>query len=85
MILGVENIIQVDFWDFGGLLIYYTTHPTYTSDRCLYFLVFDCSLGLQEEVRDPDVNIGVNTNKTVMGKYSRNMFHVIKSFRIQSA
>ena len=75
MVLGVENIIQVDFWDFGGQLIFYTTHPTYMSDRCLYFLVFDCSIGLQGEVRDPDVETGVNTNKTAMGKYSKRLFY----------
>ena len=75
MVLGVDNIIQVDFWDFGGQLIFYTTHPTYMSDRCLYFLVFDCSIGLQGEVRDPDVDTGVNTNKTAMGKYSIRLFH----------
>ena len=75
MVLGVDNIIQVDFWDFGGQVIFYTTHPTYMSDRCLYFLVFDCSIGLQGMVRDPDVHTGVNTNKTAMGKYSKRLFY----------
>ena len=74
MVLGVENIIQVDYWDFGGQLIFYTTHPTYMSDRCVYFLVFDCSIGLQGEVRDPDVDTDVNTNKTAMGKLW--LFHI---------
>ena len=75
MVLGVENIIQVDFWDFGGQLIFYTTHPTYMSDRCLYFLVFDCSIGLKGEVRDPDVDTGVNINKTTMGRYCTLRLH----------
>ena len=68
IITGSENIIQVDFLDFGGHIILLTTHPTFMSDRSLYFLVFDCSMGLQGEVRDPDINIGVNTIKSVMGK-----------------
>ena len=68
-VLGVEQLIQIHFWDFGGQLIFYTTHPTYMSDRCLYFLVFDLSIGLDGTVADPDINSGVNTNKSAMGKY----------------
>ena len=74
MVLGVDDIIQVDFWDFGGQLIFYTTHPTYMSDRCLYFLVFDCSIGLQGEVNDPDVDTGMHTYKTAMGKEIRKKY-----------
>ena len=74
-VLGVERLIQVHFWDFGGQLIFYTTHPTYMSDRCLYFLVFDLSIGLEGTVADPDIDSGVNTNKSAMGnilKWYRN-------------
>ena len=67
--LGVEQLIQIHFWDFGGQLIFYTTHPTYMSDRCLYFLVFDLSIGLDGTVADPDIDSGVNTNKSALGKY----------------
>ena len=70
-ILGVGQLIQVHFWDFGGQLIFYTTHPTYMSDRCLYFLVFNLSIGLDGTVADPDIDTWVNTNKSALGNYEK--------------
>ena len=68
-VLGIEHLVQIHFWDFGGQLIFYNTHPTYMSERCLYVLVFDLSIGLQGEVQDPDINTGVNNNRTAIGRY----------------
>ena len=67
--LGIEDLVQIHFLDFGGQLIFYNSHPTYMSERCLYVLVFDLSIGLHGFVHDPDINTDVNTNKTAIGTY----------------
>ena len=68
-ILGVEHIIPIDFWDFGGQWVYYTTHQSYLSKRCLFFLVFNLEMGLHDTVQEEDGE-GDATTKTVMGKYN---------------
>ena len=66
-ILGVENIVQVNFWDFGGQWVYYTTHQSYLSKRCLYLLVFNLAKGLHEHVPEENTHNEAST-KTVLGK-----------------
>ena len=65
-ILGVENIIQIDFWDFGGQWVYYTTHQSFLSKRCLFFLVFNLAKNLHEHVLEEEEQGDVVT-KTVLG------------------
>ena len=65
--MGVENIVQIDFWDFGGQWVYYTTHQSYLSKRCLFFLVFNLTKDLHEHVREEDTQDDAAT-KTVLGK-----------------
>ena len=64
--MGVENIIQIDFWDFGGQWVYYTTHQSYLSKRCLFFLVFNLAKDLHGHVREEDAEDDATT-KTVFG------------------
>ena len=64
-VLAVEDIVQIDVWDFAGQMIFLTTHQTYLSDRCVYFLVFDMSMDLDDTVDEEDV-IGTS-KKTVLG------------------
>ena len=64
-VLAVEDIVQIDVWDFAGQVIFLTTHQTYLSDRCVYFLVFDMSMDLDDTVDEEDV-IGTS-KKTVLG------------------
>ena len=64
-VLAVEDIIQIDVWDFAGQFIFLTTHQTYLSDRCVYLLVFDMSKDLDETVDEGDVS--GTSRKTVLG------------------
>ena len=67
---GNDRWTGVDYWntllDFGGQLVYYSTHPMYLSKRCLYFLVFSLDMGLEKHVKEDDVQ-AATTRKTVMG------------------
>ncbi len=42
-----NSIITFSTWDFGGQLVYYTTHQFFLSKRALYLLVFSMARGLQ--------------------------------------
>ena len=64
--MGIDDIIQIDVWDFAGQLVFLTTHQTYLSDRCLYFLVFNMAMDLDDTVEEEDTL--VTSRKTVLGK-----------------
>ncbi|KAK3108188.1 hypothetical protein FSP39_002845 [Pinctada imbricata] len=66
-IFGLDNVIQVDFWDFAGQAIYYSTHPTYFSDRCLYLLVIDVSRSTAAKIDDLDIDPSRKSPHDVMG------------------
>ena len=66
---GIDNIIQIDVWDFAGQIIYYTTHQMYLSGRSVYFLVFNMSKPLDGSVQEEDIGDKLTTTKTVMGSY----------------
>ena len=68
-VLAVEDIVQIDVWDFAGQMIFLTTHQTYLSDRCVYFLVFDMSMDLDDTVDEEDVI--ATSKKTVLGKKNK--------------
>ena len=64
---GIEDITHIILWDFGGQVIYYTTHPMYLSRRCVYFLVFNLNMGLTTTVEEEG---GWQMEpRSVMGKY----------------
>ena len=65
--MGVEKIIQVDFWDFSGQWVYYTTHQSYLSKRCLFFLVSNLAKNLYGHVWEEDEQEDAIL-KTVIGK-----------------
>ena len=65
VVLGVEDIIQIVLWDFAGQFVFLTTHQTYLSDRCIFFLVFDMTKELDETVEEEDT-VGTS-RKTVLG------------------
>ena len=67
--LGVENIVQIDIWDFGGQWVFYTTHQTYLSKRCLFFLVFNLAKDLDDRVHEEGEEDEASA-KTVIGMYS---------------
>ena len=67
--LGIENIIQIDVWDFAGQIIYYTTHQMYLSGRSVYFLVFNMSKPLNDSVQEEDIGDKLTSTKTVMGMF----------------
>ena len=67
--MGIEDIIQIDVWDFAGQLVFLTTHQTYLSDRCLYFLVFNMAMDLDDTVEEEDT-LGTS-KKTVMGMFTK--------------
>ena len=63
----IEDITHIILWDFGGQVIYYTTHPMYLSRRCVYFLVFNLDMGLTTTVEEEGG--GQTEARSVMGKY----------------
>ena len=69
VVMGIEDIIQIDVWDFAGQLVFLTTHQTYLSDRCLYFLVFNMAMDLDDTVEEEDT-LGTS-KKTVMGAFTK--------------
>ena len=70
---GQEGIIEIHFWDFGGQIVYYSTHPMYLSKRCLYFLVFSLDMGMEKHVVEDDGQ-AATTRKTVMGNSQQKLF-----------
>ena len=76
--MAIEDIIQIDVWDFAGQFIFLTTHQTYLSDRCVYFLVFDMSKDLDDTVDEEDVS--GTSKKTVLGNYKQTIHLFIKIY-----
>ena len=70
---GQEGIIEIHLWDFGGQIVYYSTHPMYLSNRCLYFLVFSLDMGFGKHVIEDDVDAAAS-RKTVMGNSQQLLF-----------
>ena len=68
---GIEDITHIILWDFGGQVIYYTTHPMYLSRRCVYFLVFNLDMGLKTVVKEEGGRRA--EYRTVMGRYISNL------------
>ena len=64
----MQNVIPIDFWDFGGQWVYYTTHQSYLSKRCLFFLVINLEKDLHDIVQEEDAQ-GDAATKTVLGEY----------------
>lgn len=36
-----DRLVPITIWDFGGQEIFYVTHQTFLSSRCIYMLVFN--------------------------------------------
>lgn len=64
----VRNCAPVQVWDFGGQAIFYTTHQTFLSPRCVYTLVIDVSRKLFDLVDDTDLNPGTMMKSKIIGK-----------------
>ena len=73
-IAGNENITHITLWDFGGQLIYYSTHPMYFSKRCVYLLVFNLDMNLTDIVEEEGAH-QTAAKKTVMGKMQNYFFY----------
>ncbi|XP_061193796.1 uncharacterized protein LOC133202038 [Saccostrea echinata] len=47
----MKNIF-IDMWDFGGQNVFYTTHQSFLTSRCMYLLVINCAQDLNTALQD---------------------------------
>lgn len=48
-----EVIAEISFWDFGGQIVFYSTHQTFLTPRAVYIVVIDISKALKLNVPRP--------------------------------
>ena len=66
-ILPCEDVIQLDVWDLAGQFAMRMTQQIYYSDRCVYVLVFNIAMDLDETIDEEDIT--ATSRKTVLGNY----------------
>ncbi|XP_062608528.1 uncharacterized protein LOC134270324 [Saccostrea cucullata] len=48
--------IFIDMWDFGGQNVFYTTHQSFLTSRCMYLLVINCAKDLNATLQDKSLH-----------------------------
>ncbi|KAJ8302326.1 hypothetical protein KUTeg_021313 [Tegillarca granosa] len=48
-----EVLGEISFWDFGGQIVFYSTHQTFLTPRAVYIVVIDMSKALKNKVNRP--------------------------------
>ena len=63
---------RFDIWDFGGQLVYYTTHQTFLSQNAIYLLVVDMTKELDKPL--PESEDGEGSARTPQGAHGRKTY-----------